>query len=144
MDHTVTLAKSRAPLSLGGALIRALLLSLLLFAILVGGGGYIAYQSEDPTALIRPMAYGILLSVSFLFGFLTARIRGRQGLLCGALAGIIMLLILTVGLLSAMGEEGLAPERVFFTNLLCAALSVLGGVIGCIRREKKHRRPRRI
>ena len=143
MEQPITLAKSRTPLSLGAALVRALLLSLLVFAIAIGGGGYIAYQSDNPTALIRPMAYGILLSVSFFFGFLTSRIRGRQGLLCGGLSGAVVLLILTVGLLASLGDEGFSPARVFLTDLLAAALAVLGGILGCVRREKKHRRPRR-
>lgn len=143
MDHPITLAKNRAPHSLGASLIRALLLSLLLFLLGVGGGGYIAYQNEDPTALIRPMAYGIILVVSFAFGFLTARIRGRQGLLCGILAGAVMLLALTVGLLASVGEEGFSAERFLVTDLLACALAVLGGILGCVRREKR-RRPRRI
>ncbi len=141
MDHPITFAKPRAKHSLGGVMLRALLIALFSFALLLFVCAYIAYGSADPTALLRPMAYGITLAVSLIFGFAAAKIRGRQGLLCGGLAGLTMLLLLTVGLLATMDEGGFSPERLLPAFLLAAALAVLGGVLGCLRREKR-RRPR--
>ncbi len=141
MDHPVTFAKARAPRSLGAVMLRAFLIAVFFFGIALFACAYFAYGSADPTALLRPMAYAIVLSASLVLGFSAARMRGRQGLLCGGLAALLMLLLLTVGLLATMGEGGFSPERILPLYLIAAAMAVLGGVLGSLRREKR-RRPR--
>ncbi len=103
----------------------------------------IAYRNNNPSEWITPFAYLSALISALMGGFSAARLRGRQGLLCGLLTGVSVLMLFAVGLLIFTGESELQAGRILIFYALIYALCVLGGILGGLRREKHHRRRKR-
>ena len=141
MNPIVSPVKSKkgGPRSLTASVIGALSATfcLLLFLLLIGTT--FAYSREDPAALIPSVAYAIGLIAALFCGFTAARMRGKQGFLCGLLSGLALLVIFLIGLLIFMEEEGPSPSLLLFYPLLLA-LSVLGGMLGGRKRSGRRRR----
>lgn len=114
----------------------ALLLGLaLLFTVL-------AYNNDNPGAWVMPLSYLASLAAAFGGGLISARLRRRQGLICGLLTGVGVLLLYAVGLMILSGESDLQAGRILLTYLLLLAMAVLGGVLGGVRVAKPRRRRR--
>ena len=104
----------------------------------------IAYGSNDPSRLIPTFAYIAALLSALFCGFLCARLRGKQGLLCGLLSGACMVVLFLLSLFIFSGDAELHAGKILFTDAPVFLLTVLGGIIGGARpAPKKRRRVRR-
>lgn len=96
-----------------------------------------SYNSEDPSSLLMPLAYASLAVSSLVFGFSTAKIAGRNGLVCGLLSGGFLSMLLFVGgMIMSDSYSPLAALPVFLGVLL---VSALGGFLGGRKKEKRRR-----
>lgn len=135
--------KRTAAPSLGSALLRALLLSLGVMLVLLLVGTSFAYTSENPTALIAPFSYAVALFTAFFCGLCCAKIRKRQGLLCGLLSGVGTVCLFLIGLLIFAGDGTLNPLSLLLFYPILFLLAVLGGTVGGMRRVGGRKRRRR-
>jgi len=105
-----------------GILIAAALMALMSLAMA---------KIDLPAAAVFPMAMVAIGTGSFAGGFLAAQINGSNGLLCGAVAGILMFLVIwAAGGIFGIGDFSFqAFVRLALTE--CAAL--IGGIIGVNR-----------
>ncbi|HPR40183.1 MAG TPA: TIGR04086 family membrane protein [Oscillospiraceae bacterium] len=105
-----------------GILIAAALMALMSFALA---------KIDLPAAAVFPMAMVAIGAGSFAGGFLAAQINGSNGLLCGAVAGVLMFLVIwAAGGIFGIGDFSFqAFVRLALTE--CAAL--IGGIIGVNR-----------
>lgn len=129
--------KERGPvLSLAFSLLFTLLFSLAFLIVAT----LIAYNTEDPSSLLMPLSYAAVACSSLFAGISSAKLRGRQGLLMGVLAGLLFIAILFLcSFLPGMTRpESLLSVLPMYTAIL--ALSLIGGKIGGIKREKKRKR----
>lgn len=127
------------PRSLGTAVLAtAVFLPCLAFVLT-----FFAYKSSDPARLIPTFAYIAALTSALFCGFLCARLRGKQGLLCGLASGLLMVVLFLLALLIFSGESELQGVRVLFTNIPVFLLTVFGGMIGGTKRTPKRRHMRR-
>lgn len=102
----------------------------------------IAYGQSDPAAWIMPVSYLSSLLAAAGGGFTAARLRGRQGLICGLLVGVGVLAVslLCLALFSKEGEADLMRTVTFYPfSFLCATL---GGLAGGANKARKPRRRR--
>ena len=131
----------------GYSLLRSVGTSLLATAVFLPCAAFlftfIAYNTENPSALIPTFAYVAALTSSLFCGFLSARLRKKQGLLCGLLSGGGMLILFLVALFIFAGDGELHMGKVLFTDIPVFLLALLGGIIGGTRRAPKRRRVRR-
>lgn len=111
-------------------LCRGLFSALLLMLLLLVAATFYAYRSEDQAACLAPLAYGVAFFTAFAGGFFTAHRRGGQGLLCGALAGLLLVAFFVIGYLALRGEDESGMGRVALTYLLLWAAALLGGLLG--------------
>ncbi|MBQ8174775.1 MAG: TIGR04086 family membrane protein [Clostridia bacterium] len=145
MDHSVSpvlhrAKKERSLLSSVGTAVAATAVFLPCMAFLLT---FFAYQSNDPGRLIPTFAYIAALTSSLFCGFLCARLRGKQGLLCGLLSGLCMVVLFLIALLVFSGSGELRAAKVLFTDIPVFLFTVLGGMIGGTKRAPKRRRVRR-
>ena len=131
--------KKERTLSVG--ILYTLPLTILVSVLLLLLMAYILSKTEDPVALMRPLAYAALGLACLFCGYMSVRLCGKGGVLPAILSGgIYLLLILGTGFLFP------SVEGTWLTRLLAFALgvfiSVLGGYIAG-RRHRTHRRKRR-
>lgn len=129
--------------SLIACVLRGILLSVVLLLLLLLAAAAIAYQNEDPAALVLPLSYLAALINAFLGGFFTAHRRGRQGLICGLLTGSGLVTLFLLGFLVFIGDSEPNLGRLLLSYLLFLAVSVLGGIIGGALPSGRPRRVRR-
>lgn len=139
MDQSLPHRQKGAPRSFIRSVLLSLFITALVLLLLLLLSSAVALRSEDPSSLIPPLGNGCALLSAFLCGFLAAKLRGRQGLLVGAAAGLGYLVLFLIGLATQLGDGGLNMGMLLFSYLIFFALSVLGGVLGSIKRERKHR-----
>ena len=144
MDASLPLGRNNRQGRLLTCVMRGVFLALLLMLLLLLGATAFAYQSEDPTALLVPLAYVIEMLTAFFAGLLAARRRKRQGLLCGLLAGGAMLVLFSLGHLTLVGDSETAFLPLLLSDLLLLAVSLLGGVLGAAMPAGGVRRVRRV
>lgn len=129
--------KERGPvLALAFSLLFTLLFALAFLVVAT----LIAYNTEDPGALLAPLSYAAVGCSSLFAGVSSAKLRGKQGLFMGALAGLLFIAILFLcsflpGMTRHTNLWGVLP---MYAVIL--ALSLIGGRIGGIKREKKRKR----
>ncbi len=121
--------------SLASSLLLTLLFSLafLLVATLI------AYNTEDPSAFLTPLSYAAIGCSSLFVGVSSAKMRGKQGLLMGLLAGVLFISVLLLcSFLPGMThtKNWLSAIPTYGAILL---LSSIGGKIGGIKKEKRRR-----
>ena len=143
MDASLPLKSKRS--SLLGCAVRGALTAFLLMLLLLAAAALFAYKSSDPTALVAPLGYAVAMLGAFFAGLLCARRRGRQGLLCGLLSGVLFLVPSAIGYLALMGEGESTKGQPFVFYLLLLTLSLLGGILGAVlqggpRRVRKVKR----
>lgn len=143
MDQALPHSKKEKGVSFLRATLYALLLSAASLLVLLLLSSLIALKSPNPTALIPPLGSACALLSAFLCGFVAARLRGRQGLLVGAAAGLGYLLLFFVGLLALAGDTKLQMGMILFSYLIFFALALLGGALGTYKRAPKRHRKRR-
>ncbi len=144
MDQVLSHRKKKIGDSFIGAVLVSLLFSALLLLLLLFVSSFLALSSTDPGSLI-PLCGNAAALISALFcGFLAARLRGRQGLLVGAAAGLSYLLFFLLGLAVLAGDASLEMGMILFSYLIFFSLSVLGGVLGTMKRKprRRSRKPR--
>lgn len=102
-----------------------LLLLLLMAAVLAAG--------DIPKPAVTPLAVSAAVAGAAVGGFVSARLRGENGLVCGALCGLILFLAVM-----AAGFSLLRQVRGGYALLklaLMLAAGAAGGVIGVGRRR---------
>ena len=139
MDNTLPIAHKKARRTLSHCLMRGILSALFLMLLMIVIGAVVAYNSPDPTSLIRPLAYGISGLSAALCGLITARLRGGQGLICGLLSGLGLTLFFLLFYFLLGGAGTTPPARLALFYLLLPALSLLGGVLGTVKRTPARR-----
>ena len=140
MEKTLSRRKKGTPRTFLRSVLLSLLITVPVLFFLLLLSCAVALRSEDPNALIPPLGNGCALLSSLLCGFLAAKLRGRQGLLIGAAAGLGYLVLFLIGLATQLGDGTLNIGMLLFSYLIFFSLSVLGGVLGTLKRERKHRR----
>ncbi len=108
----------------------------------------IAYQNADPTRQIAPFAYIALCLSTFISGFTSGKMRGRQGALTGMAEGTLVALLLTLVSL-ILHSDMLTSSPLFALGLYVAIIGIssLGGAMGGSRpksrKKKRHSANRR-
>ena len=144
MDASLPLGMNKKQThSLMGCVLRGILRALLLMLLLLLGAAILAFRSEDPAARILPLSYAITLLTFLMGGLFAGKRRARQGLLCGALAGLGLLMLFLIGYLAMLGEGAADLGHLLLSYLLMLALSLIGGVIGASFKTGHTRRPHR-
>lgn len=148
MDASLPLGRNKKQNhSLMSCVLHGMLRALLLMLLLLLGAAMFAFRSEDPATRILPLSYAVALLTFLMGGLFAGKRRARQGLLCGALTGVGMLLVFLVGYLALLGEGDADLGHLLLSYLLLLALSLIGGVIGAslklggarrVRRPKRH------
>ena len=144
MDASLPLriSKKRTP-SLYGCMMRGVLGALLAMLLLSLAATLFAYRSDDPGTHMRALSYGITLLTFFTGGLLTGKRRGRQGLLCGAITGLSLLLLCTIAYLLLTGDHEIDLGRLLVSDGIWLATSLLGGAVGGAAPKKSLHRTRR-
>ena len=119
---------------------------LLIFLLLLFGiallAARIAYSQSDPSAWIMPAAYLTSLLAALGGGFGCARLRGRQGLICGLLTGVGILIFSILGFMICSGEAETDMLRVASSCLFSFLSATLGGILGGTSKKRAKRRRR--
>ena len=144
MDETMTpvLRRKKKERALITCAAKGALITLMLLCGVALLCSAVAYKNDNPGAWVTPLAYLSALVSVFGGGFTAARLRGRQGLFCGLLTGIGVLLLFAVGLLIFAGENELQAGKILLSYLLLYAVTVFGGMAGGARVTKPRRRRR--
>ena len=105
--------------------------------LLITAACAIAYSSNDPSALIAPLALGALLLSAFVGGFVTCKLTRRAPMLCGVIFGALCTLVMLALCLVLSGAP--ASHYTFFQGLMLHAFlvlfSVLGAFTGTVKRK---------
>ena len=136
-DYTARLGGGKAR-SLIPSVLRALLLTLLLFGVLLLALAFVLYRTEDPGSMLTPAAIGIAGASAAFGGLFAGRIYRTGGSLAGLLHGMLLVFLLLLGAIVAGGGSVKATALPFYLGMLI--LSTIGGRIGA---KKKHRRTAR-
>lgn len=144
MDETMTpvLRRGKKDRTLIACATTGTMITLILLIGLVLISTVIAYKNDNPGAWVTPCAYLSAMLAAFGGGFTGARLRGRQGLFCGLLTGVGVLLIFTVGLLIFTGESELQVGKILLFYTLMYIVTVMGSMAGGIRLARPRRRGR--
>ena len=90
---------------------------------------------DIPQGIILPLAIGAMGVGTFLGGYVSARIVGQKGLLCGFLTGLLYYLVLT-GISLAIMHFSLDASQAVKMGVALAAACV-GGVLGINGKGKR-------
>ena len=99
-----------------------------LFGTAIGLLALILTLQDIPQGMILPLAVGAMGIGTFLGGYVSARIVGKKGLLCGFLTGLLYYFILTGISLAVMHFSLDASQAVKMGVAFIAAC--IGGVLG--------------
>ncbi len=121
-------------------------MGLLVFLVLLFGlsllAARIAYGQSDPSAWIMPAAYLSSLLAAMGGGFTAARLRGRQGLICGLLTGVGVLVFCILGFMIFSGDTETNVLRAATSYLFAFLCAALGGLLGGANKRRGKRRRR--
>ena len=90
---------------------------------------------DIPQGMILPLAVGAMGIGTCLGGYVSARIVGKKGILCGLLTGLLCCLILTGVSLAVIHSWMDASQAVKLGVVL--TMSCIGGVLGVNRQGKR-------
>ena len=83
---------------------------------------------DIPAMLIAPATVFAIAFGGFIGGFVSARLCGEKGLVCGMISGVIFVLFLWIfGTIFSSGEPGVG---IVIKTLLLILAGSLGGIIG--------------
>ena len=121
------------------SLLRSLFLSLAITFVSVSAAltllPLLLLVSPDPSKLATPAAYGTLAAGAFLCGILCARFHRSRGLVSGAVAGAVyVLIVLTVGCVTFGLQR---PVAALGVSAGMVVLSAAAGIIGLPRGKKR-------
>lgn len=101
----------------------------------MAGLAYLMAHQSLPLSTAWPMVSAVVCAGSFCSGWLMAFFRRSQGLVCGALQGILFVLLL----LGFGFSEGIAPDQLQLARFaLVLVFGCLGGVFSILRTERHH------
>lgn len=124
--------------SFSGGVIRALLSSILLGAILLFALSYLLYRAPERAALLVPLGFAGSGLLSLLGSYYGGRSLGRSGALCGITSGI--LLVFLFALVALILRAGTLPTFAIPLYLTILAASTIGGAVGTRKQKKRRRR----
>ena len=128
--------------SFGGSLLRGILFTLAISALLLTVFSAICYKNADPSRAVKPCAAVGFFVSAFLSGFLPAGFYRRRGLLIGLAGGAVLALLFAV-LSLILGDPGSVPAAARLVGYpAILLLSTFGGLIGGAKRHVRRRRPR--
>lgn len=102
----------------------------------------IAYSTDDPDSVTRPLSLCALYLSAVIGGIAAVRVSG-DGIASGALSGLITAGILLLVSAFPLPESGLEPNLGFLLLALVIPASVIGSVLGHKRPKRKPKRGRR-
>ena len=88
-----------------------------------------------PAMLIAPVTVFVIVVGGFFGGFVSARICGEKGLICGAFSGIVFFMILWISG-GILGAGGFGMGAVIKSLMIIFSAS-LGGIIGVNYNKRK-------
>ena len=104
-------------------------------------GTFLCYSSNDPDAIITPVAFAALYLSSMIAGFAAVRKNRSAALLCGGLSGTLMMLLFlfcSIFLNDSELSSFKFPLSLLLRSFMIAA-AILGGYIGLGRKNTSHR-----
>lgn len=113
--------KRGMPLAVAKGLGISVLSGILLVAILC----FIALQFDDPEKISIIFAHVALAVVAFIAGYLTSKMHGENGALCGLAAGLSLVVLML--LLCFAFSLAISPITYTASAVCSVALSALGG-----------------
>lgn len=103
--------------------------------VCMAGLAYLMAQQGLSQAAAWPMASAAVCAGSLLSGWLTAFFQRSRGLLCGALQGVLFVLVLAAfGLFAGFGLTEMQLARFALVFLF----GCIGGIFGMLRTERRH------
>ncbi len=131
-----TIGQTGPALYIKGLIIGTLVGGVVLTVLLCLCSLFLLISGTLPHEYLSIIGIGMYVLSAFVSGYITSRITKQNGLLCGALSGIIMfLIILLAGFISGDGKF------TYLTLIRLAGLTLLGtvgGIKGVNRKEKLH------
>ena len=104
----------------------------------------VAYSCNDPDGILSALAFCAVYITSLVGGFVSSKVKGEGGLICGVLNGVMLVFVLL--LVSVIFDESYSSGyRAIWAFLLRGAvvlMSALGGLIGAYKRPKRRQRRR--
>lgn len=141
MDKTVS-GKSRAQnnkeKSFFVSVFIGTLIALAIGLVLLTLSGLLGLSLDDPDKFTAPLALAALFITSLLSGYISARRYGKNGLVCGAMSGILLIGILVL-LAFAFGQSIRFPLFAICAPgiLICAVIAgICGANAGTVKRPK--------
>lgn len=128
----------RQTLSLSGGIIRALLFSLLIGAILLFVFSYLLYRLPERSDLTIPLAFLASGLLGLVGGFYGGRALKRSGALCGLCTGtVLVFLFVLVALILRAGALSAIAIPLYLLILIGATA---GGALGARNPKRRRRR----
>lgn len=103
---------------------------------------FIAYHSTDPNILLQPLAYITLCFSGFLAGASTVRLHGGAPLVCGAIAGILLLLTCCLIHVLLPTAEAFCNPPMIPIRIFVVPLAIIGAYLMQKRPKRSYRRHR--
>ena len=120
--------------------------SLPLCVLLIFISALVAFKAKDPASLTTPLAVASLGLSSAFSGFLSGKLNGRSQMLCSAMSGaLLVMLIMVLSLFmggSYRGEHFSTSNRAIL-YLASFALSLGGGFLSSVKRKVRRKAPKR-
>lgn len=125
--------------SVFGAAVSAITLTVI---ILVSAVLCLAF--DDPHRFVGPLCLFALYTAAFMGGFSAVKRNGGGALLCGALSGVMFMLLVwaVFAVLDAVWKNGSSGILQFVLKLSLIPVSVIGAVSGLSFGKNKHKRPK--
>lgn len=95
---------------------------------------FVVMSASVPLRVIEPIILVIGIIGSFVSGYISSRLIKKNGLLVGALCGLIIFLVMAISNFTVTGEMGILM-LIKFIAIVCSAS--IGGIIGVNKRKKR-------
>lgn len=112
-------------------------------AVLWFVAAFAAYSNSDPDAILPTLAFAVIYIVFAIAGFAASKLNQGQGLICGAVSGILLVsfFLLVSIFFGAEYSSGYGSLTAILLRAAGVVMSVLGGYIGAHKRVvRRHRR----
>lgn len=122
--------------------LKSLAAAFLLAALLVFSFNFIALRGDDPSKNLSLFAYAALFLSAFAGGILTSRLNKENGLICGAVTGLMYSAVICVVSLCLCRDGSFSLVKILLISIALIAVSAIGGLIA-LPREKSLRQRRK-
>lgn len=104
----------------------------------------VAYSCNDPDSVISAFAFCAIYAAAVVGGFVSAKINGGGGLVCGAVSGVMItfLLLLVAVFMRNVYSSGYGALTSLLLRAFVVLASILGGLFGTYKRTKRRSRRR--